>query len=130
MATTPEKKEPEVSSEIMAALGFSSIWYAELMKNYLYGGTKGDYNPFTDGIVSKILNTKKAKVKLRNGTEVNADTGMFSNVKVKAYVLLLKHFRKIGMIATGLPNYNVGSYEIIGVRYINSDGTLTKVYRN
>ena len=113
------------------AYAFLAIWYDELMrKNWYTSMTAGHKNPFVDGVVTKGGGfNQKIKVKLTGGTEVSVSTGSYGNIRTNAYVLLLKHFKLLNYI-NGVPNYVVNSYEVIGVRYKNSDGTVTKTYRN
>ena len=112
-------------ADVTQAYAFLSVWYQELMRNQYRA--KGYSDPFVDGTVVSSSGSK-AKVKLRNGSEISASTGMFARVQPEAYVLLLKHFKLSGYIH-GVPNYIVGSYEIIGVRYYTESGTLSKTYR-
>lgn len=119
----------EKNQDVQNATYFLMVWYDELMrKNWYTSMTKGMTDPYVDGTVTKS-GKNKVKVKLSNGTEVTAKAGSYTSIRTNAWVLLLKHFRKSGTIG-GVPNYVVGSYEVIGVRYRNSDGTVTKIYRN
>jgi len=119
----------EKSQGVQDATYFLMVWYDELMrKNWYTSMTKGMTDPYVDGTVTKS-GKNEVKVKLSNGTEVTAKAGSYTSIRTNAWVLLLKHFRKSGTIA-GVPSYTVASYEVIGVRYRNSDGTVTKTYRN
>lgn len=113
-------------ADVTEAWSFLTIWYQEISKMRLYLETHGYKDPMVDGTVVSVSGSK-AKVKLRNGTEISASTGSF-RVQPTALVLLMKNFKLSGYIH-GVPNYVVSNYQVIGVRYFTESGTISKTYR-
>ena len=98
------------------ALGVTLVFWKEINKL----NPNLSMNSLVDGIVTDCKNKNKIKVKLRNGSEVNAK-GMSFTVQNNAWVLLMAQYKRTGL-KLGVPTFEVSDYTVIGIRYATEDG--------